>query len=76
MRPSVLKSWGTSFPPNNATAYKPAVLNLLRLEDHLQILFLGRGPPLKIGLFVFIFLQNKKVTFARGPPGSGPRTTG
>jgi len=25
-----------------------AVLNLLRLDDHLQILSLGRGPPLKI----------------------------
>jgi len=25
-----------------------AVLNLLRLEDHLQILFLGRVPPFKI----------------------------
>jgi len=28
--------------------YIPAVLKLLRLEDHLQILSLGRGPPLKI----------------------------
>jgi len=26
----------------------PAVLNLMRLEDHLQILSLGGGPPLKI----------------------------
>jgi len=40
------------------------VLNLFRLEDHLQILSLGRGPPLKIvpriiakiGLFLCLYL--------------------
>ena|SRR6218665_2318686 len=29
-------------------SYRSVVLNLLRLEDHLQILSLSRGPPLKI----------------------------
>jgi len=48
------------FDVKHKELYTPPVLNLLRLEDHLQILSLGRGPPLiivpwkiaKIGLFV------------------------
>ena len=32
----------------NKYRYTTAVLNLLRLEDHLKILFLGHVPPLKI----------------------------
>src|SRR6218665_2575096 len=62
----------------------PAVLNLMRLLDNLQILSLGRGPPLKIVawkiakicLFVCLYpCKIKKVAFARGPPGRCPRTT-
>ena len=66
------------FIMNHILDLSTAVLNLLRLEDHLQTLPLGRGPPLKIvpwkiakiGLFVFISLKNQKVAFARGPPSS------
>jgi len=54
----------------------PVVLSLLRL-DHLKILSLSRGPPLKIvpwkiakiGLFVCLYSYKiKKVAFPRGPP--------
>ena len=64
---------------------RPAVLKLLRLEDHLQILSLGCGPPLKFcalencqnwSVCVFISLKNKTVTFAREPPGRCSWTTG
>jgi len=61
--------------------FSAAVLNLLRLENHLQILSLGCGPPLKIvpwkiakiGLCVFISLKNIKVASAREPLAGGPR---
>src|SRR6218665_1966121 len=67
---------------------RAVVLNLLRLEDHLHILYLGRGPPLKIvswkiAKLVCLCFYNyrpnckmKKVTFARGPPGRWPRYSG
>jgi len=67
----------------NNTTYNPAVLNLLRLEDLLQILSLGREPPLKvvplkiakIGLFVCLYPKKFPLLTDHQAEVCGQRTT-
>ena len=62
-----LPSRAQTLSPVVVVIYRPAVLNLLRLEDHLHVLALGRRPPLKIvpwkiaKIGMFVCLYAKKV---------------
>src|SRR6218665_1008868 len=91
---SFLASWPLSCRQNQEPGKCPAfcmsavwvsaaVLNLLRLEDHLQIVSLGGGPPLKIeidnfknwSVCVFITLKFEKNRFCSLTTGKCSRTT-
>jgi len=52
-------------------ASKSVVFNLLRLKNHLQILSLDGGPPMKIVPLAHYGLihETTKIAFAREPPG-------
>ena len=66
---------------NMTDSCKPVVINLLRLEDHLQTLSqtttinCAMENCQNLSLCVFISLGIKEMPFASGPPGRCPQTT-